>query len=236
MNSVEELSIIALGQRLKKVFGLREQPIECPNNDRVHLLQTLSSRKGEKLEYPLVTYSLTGLNPGETANPSVAMLMGHRTSVLKDTIGSLRMIPVHLVFDVFYADNDRSRVISFMSSWVRAGASGLLNFSIRVDGMPISIQVLPDTSLSSPQKDISPDNANQYEFQSTISMRTYVSGPFETAVRRITTIREVVSGFYITPNEVDLTANIEVIEASLEQYSQADIRSLLAFEVLTRVD
>ena len=192
MNSIEEMSVVAVGQRLRDVFNLPTTPIECPANDRVHTYHKLAGRKGDEVTYPIVAYSVTTLSEGDTASPTAMLYQGVKTTLRTDTIGSLSCIPCKMSVDVTYLDTDRTRVLAFMSKWFRAGAAGLLNFRLRVDGVPIDIQLTPDPNLSAPQRDMSLDVvANVYELTGTLGMRTYLSGPFAEAIKQVTRLKEI---------------------------------------------
>lgn len=200
MNSIEELSISALGQRMFDVFKLPHQPIECPTNDRLWMAQRQAQEKGQKVQLPILAYSLMSVGPSETqANPSAWMHRGMATSIQDDTVGSIRVLPVQLTFGVTYLDTDRVRLLRFMSRWLLARAQGTLNFRLRIDGIPIDVQVKPEESLSAPQKDITLDSPNLYEMSGNVTMNTYVSGEFEQAIKRLTRVADIVTAINAPP-------------------------------------
>lgn len=192
MNSLEEMSISGLGQRMFGVFGLTHQPIECPTNDRLWMADRQARAQGKKAELPILAYSLSNIGPPATgANATAWMSRGIRTTAVDDVIGSMRVLPVEMTFGVTYLDTDRVRLMRFMAAWLLARAQGTLNFRLRADGIPIDVQVKPEDSLSAPQKDISVDNPNLYEFTGNIVMSTYVSGDFKVAIKRLTRVSEI---------------------------------------------
>lgn len=191
MNSIEELSIIALGQRLFKVFELLNQPIECPTNDRLWLAQRQAQLKGDHAKLPILAYSLSSVGPAPMMpNPTPWMSRPMATTEQDDTLGSLRVLPVQLIFGVTYLDTDRVRLLRFMSNWMLAAATGKLNFRLRVDGIPVDIQVKPEESLSSPQKDITLDAPNLYEVSGNLAMTTFISGEFDSAIVKVRKITD----------------------------------------------
>lgn len=227
MDSLESMSLAALGLRLKEVFCVGTQPVEYAANDRLHLYQMLSRRKSNGLSYPILAYALSSISESDTASPSVAMIQSRRTVVRGDTVGSLYALPVTLSIDVTYLDTDRSRLLLFMSRWLLAQAKGSLNFTLKYDGIPVDVQVKPDTTLTAPQREMAIDVVNQYEFSGQLTMRTYVTGPFETAVKDVPLIRYIDIGLaasafmdeketsdypLITPNENDVIRYVPIAE------------------------
>lgn len=215
MNSIEEMSIVGLGQRLFKHFELPYLPIECPTNDRLHLAANLAAKKGEKPQFPILAYSLANIGPSETgANPTAWQHAAMQTQKRQDTIGSMQVIPVTLQFGVTYLDNDRVRLLRFMAKWMQARASGALNFRLRVDSIPVDIQAKPEDSLAAPQKDIMTESINQYELSGTISMNTWISGEFADCIKQITRIKEMTTSMAAPPI---MPADVPTASATPEQ-------------------
>jgi hypothetical protein len=243
MNSIEEMTLVGIGQRMFKVFDLPTMPIEMPTNDRVHLLNTLAQRQGQKLEYPIMAFSLTNVEPSDTIPVSAALYRQIATSVRDDTIGSLAVVPVILTIGVTYVDNDRTRLLRTMAKWMFARGQGELNMRLRVDGIPVDIQVTPDDSLSAPQKDITPEQANQYEMEGSLRVRTYMSGDFGTAIKRVTRIAEFTSSALSVPADgmpIDITSRtapvtVGMVEDTITNFSSEDLNAHLLFTVSTQV-
>lgn len=233
MNSIEELSIAGLGQRLFKIFSLPDQPIECPTGDLLHLVQKVRSNKGEGMKLPVVGYSLSTISESEYANPTAAMFRGVNTAAKEETIGCLRALPVKLTFDLRYVDNDRIRVLRFLAKWMEAGARGLLNFRLRVDGAPIDIQVKPDGSLTVPLKESTPDASNVYDFAGTLTMNTYVTGPFDESLTVITRLKTTTIAFDVgTTDTQDILSvvprpSLEEIETNFAAFDDVAAENLL---------
>ena len=244
MNSIEEMTLIGVGQRLLKAFDLPSQPVEMPTNDRVHLWQQMAQKEGRKLEYPLMAYSLTGVQPSDTASVSAVLFRPIATMVRDDTIGALSVVPVIFTIGVTYIDNDRVRLLRTMAAWMFARGRGTLNMRLRVDGIPIDIQVTPDADLSAPQKDMTLDSPGQYELEGTLTVRGWMSGDFGESIVRITRVSELTTS--ISSSDLDklppdltgkeqATPSPQVVEEAIANFNQDDVQAHLLYSVTTRL-
>lgn len=244
MNSIEEMTLVAVGQRLRRVFELETQPIEMPTTDRIQLAYRRNQLFGQELAYPIVAYSLDDVGPGDTASPTSMLFRGLPTTVQGDTIGQLKVIPVMVNIGVTFLDNDRVRVLRTMSRWMFARGQGALNFRLRVDGVPVDIQVTPADTLTAPRKDINADVANQYELEGTLSVRTYLSGEFDKNIVRVTRLAQIVTEFNAPSAEnmpADMTGRVtsappvDVNDTEVVNFSEEDERRNLLFSITTNL-
>lgn len=242
MNSIEEMTLVAIGQRLRKVFELDTQPIEMPTTDRIQLAYRRNQLAGQELSYPIVAYSLDDVGPGDTASPTSMLYRGVPTSIQGDTIGQLKVIPVTVNIGVTFLDNDRIRVLRTMSRWMFARGQGLLNFRLRVDDVPIDIQVTPTDTLSAPRKDINLEVANQYELEGSLSVRTYLTGEFDASIVRVTRLAQIVTEFNAPPADhmpADLTGRfntaptVDVNDKEVVNFNDEDTQKNLLFSITT---
>lgn len=181
MSSLTSLTVQAVGEKLSQYFGC--VCLELPTNDRIHTFARLASSKGKEPSFPMICYSLTSLALNqELGNPSVAarVPLGIRQTV--ETVHGITAIQAKFDLEVTFLDNNRERLLALMTKWLMASVTGKLNFSIQLGGNnSVAVQVKPDSTITSPQHDMSVDVVNLYEMQGTLAVNSFISEEFSTA-------------------------------------------------------
>lgn len=228
MTSIEELCILGVASRLQSVFKLERPPLEVTASDHVVRAQYVAQmQQSTNLQFPLVFYMLSGFSEGDTYATSAMRYSGWPTASDEDTGGLLDLIPAIFTFNIWYMDDNKARMLAFCSKWMKASTRGDLNFEAIVDGSKISIQCKPTPNLSVPAKQAQTDSVQMYEFTSDLTVRGYISGPFDDSLRKIAIIKEVmVSGLLgsraaSSPHEPYL-----VPESAIEDYPDLSKRKV----------
>ena len=181
MNSIELLMLDGIAKRLKRVFQLKQDPIDLPITDYKHYLNALAKEQGKDVSYPMVFFSLNNIAFSEHAAPLQAELLGQYTAMSRsgDTIANISLIPTTFTFDLTVLDNSHVSMMSFLSKWMRYSLSGALSFDVNFDGLKVSMQVIMERSASVPKKEINVDEANHFEFTTTFTVNGYLSGDYD---------------------------------------------------------
>lgn len=221
--SVEELCLQGFSSRVQSTFKLPTAPLLVSTSAHVvHAQLSQECNKGSKpLEYPLFFFRLTSMSESQQSPYNSIALAYEPLSTIADddTQGKISVMPIQMEMECNYLDNDHGRLLNFAANWCKAGISGALTFTVRVDGAPLAIVVRPSISASFSTKDINPDGVNHYELNLSATMAAYVSGRFDESLYRLALSKEMafsMQSAYTLPQQPSLNRNFAYVEAAIE--------------------
>ena len=217
--AIEVLMLNGLAKAIKHTLRLQQDPLQLPVSDYRHLLAESQKEKGKPLSYPMVFFSLSQVALAEHANPLQAELQGVYTAVSRngDTQSNIALVPATFTFDFSIIDNSHNSLMMLVSKWLRSSLKGSFSFDINYDGVKVSLQVIPERSLSIPKKEVTVDEPNHFELSTTFQVNGYLSGDFDEEKVEVALLQAERSG-----TKVSTTGSISTSEQLLTRKAIAD--------------
>lgn len=176
--TIEKMTIRGLSMMLAKRFDLKREPIFVSSTDKWNTINNLRKQKDPRAEFPFITMKMQGIEVRtEGYNVRTLNRIGQH-GLMNDSANMMyknEPLPVNIVMEVTYLTDDFYNMITFANRWLYAAVTKNLNMDIEFDGVNYSIQCEPDSNVTVPEKDMSIDMVNQYEFVSTIAVKGYMS-------------------------------------------------------------
>ena len=182
---LEKMILTGVVQRLQKAFRLQEQPTFISSSDRWHLADRIAGQhKGDtksqgtlKLPQLFLHMQSLGLNH-ESYNPGSLSMMGTygQRRENSNTVRRYTLLPAVYTFELIHISQDFWDMFKFSRDYVlhRIQRSDV-NFTVNWDGKGLDVRVMPDDTLSTPDKDASVDVINTYELTANLQVLGWIA-------------------------------------------------------------
>ena len=181
---LEKMILTGVQQRLQKAFQLADLPVLISSSDRWHLADRIrGQRQGNtanqgtlKLPQLFLHMQQLGVNH-ESYNPgalSINGIYGQRKNGAT-SVKRYEPLPAVFTFELIHVSQDFWDMFRFSRDYIlRWRSRPDLNFTLNWDGRQLDVRVMPDDTVSTPDKDASVDVVNIYELTANLSVKGWV--------------------------------------------------------------
>lgn len=176
--TIEAITIRAFAKKLKDYFMLPNIPLMINSNDKWRIIQSIYKQKQIKISYPILSFRIGTMEINtEGYNNKSLNRMGRLGSRTSNDSHATRIEPIQTRtnVEVSYWTDDYHQLSHFSNLWLFASVTKTLNMNIVFDGHEFPTHIEPDSAITMPQKDNSPDMINLFELESTIIIKGYMS-------------------------------------------------------------
>lgn len=157
------------------------------SNDRYSVIENIAKQQtsDKPFRFPFLALQIETLSLNTNSGHAPAPLFRNGQYVRKDNNGYLANIlrPIPTVFDctVVFLTDDFWQAFTFCSRWLQGIEDrSTLNFTLLHLGIPFTIEVELNTSITFPQKDNTLDMVNLYEISAPLRIHGYTANPVDT--------------------------------------------------------
>ncbi len=178
---LEKMILNGVQQRLQKAFNLPEAPTLIPSSDRWHLADRIKGQhRGDTsnqgtLRLPQLFLHMQMLSVNhESYNPMSLQAMGIYGSKKEEStaVKQYKPLPAVYSFELIHVSQDFWDMFRFsrdyLLRWVERSD---MNFTLNWDGRPLDVRLMPDDTVSTPDKDASVDVVNLYELTANLQVK-----------------------------------------------------------------
>lgn len=185
---LERMIIQGLLQKVQKTFQLDQAPAFISTNDRWRLAERINKQTDgpPALQTPLVFLRLTQLQLNTDNFNLQALVAGQYGSLRQGESVATKyvILPAIYTFEVTHLCLDFWEQLSFARRFILSQRSrGILSFMLDYDGIGLDVRVMCDSSVSTPEKDVSVDVAGLYETVTNLTVSGYVSFDLDEATQ-----------------------------------------------------
>lgn len=223
--TLEKMALRGLSIQMAKRFNLKREPIFVSSSDKWNTINNLRKQKDSRTEFPFMTFKMQSMEINSGSYSPKSLFRIGQPGAGNDSNNMMyknEPIPTNITLEVTFLTDDFYAMVTFANKWLYASITKSLNMELEFDGVFYGIQCEPEANVSVPEKDMSVEQANVYEFVSTIIIHGYISPD-----RPLDEFPQVypVTKFVVTPKMMlqDDTGGFQQIDIFPEDSTDANI-------------